>query len=89
MANCSCSASPPLRLPSGRSSATPASTHLLHALREFEQFYNGHRPHQGIANARPLHPLPSPVPDQTQITGHSIQRYPRLGGVLNEYKNAA
>ena len=28
--------------------------HLLHALREFEQFYNAHRPHQGIANARPL-----------------------------------
>jgi putative transposase len=25
--------------------------HLLHALREFEQFYNTHRPHQGIANA--------------------------------------
>nr|WP_236648111.1 transposase [Micromonospora sp. 4G51] len=22
--------------------------HLLHALRDFEQFYNGHRPHQGI-----------------------------------------
>ena len=27
--------------------------HLLHALREFETFYNGHRPHQCIANARP------------------------------------
>jgi putative transposase len=26
--------------------------HLLYALREFEQFYNAHRPHQGIANAR-------------------------------------
>lgn len=37
--------------------------HLLHALREFEQFYNGHRPHQGIANARPLHPLPPPIDD--------------------------
>jgi transposase InsO family protein len=32
--------------------------HLLHALREFERFYNSHRPHQGIANARPLYPLP-------------------------------
>jgi putative transposase len=30
-------------------------SHLLHVLREFEQFYNEHRPHQGIANARPLH----------------------------------
>jgi transposase InsO family protein len=25
--------------------------HLLHALREYETFYNAHRPHQGIANA--------------------------------------
>jgi transposase InsO family protein len=32
--------------------------HLLHALREYERFYNSHRPHQGIANARPLRPLP-------------------------------
>jgi hypothetical protein len=24
---------------------------LLHTLREYEQFYNNHRPHQGIANA--------------------------------------
>ncbi|SMD27303.1 integrase core domain-containing protein [Kibdelosporangium aridum] len=32
--------------------------HLLHALREYEQFYNTHRPYQGIANARPLQPLP-------------------------------
>src|SRR3977135_2156090 len=33
--------------------------HLLQALHEFKRFYNGHRPHQGIANARPLHPLPN------------------------------
>lgn len=63
--------------------------HLLHALREFEQFYNGHRPHQGIANARPLRPLPPPAAKRTRITRHTIQRYPRLGGALNEYKNAA
>jgi len=63
--------------------------HLLRALREFEQFYNGHRPHQGIANARPLRPLPPPAVDQTQITGHSIQRCPRLGGILNEYRHVA
>jgi putative transposase len=33
---------------------------LLPALREFGQSCNGHRPHQGIANARPLQPLPVP-----------------------------
>src|SRR3954470_4924674 len=38
--------------------------HLLHALREYEIFYNGHRPHQGIANARPLAPLPEPISDR-------------------------
>jgi hypothetical protein len=63
-------------------------THLLHALREFEQFYNGHRPHQGIANARPLRQLPPPTADQTQITRLAIRRRPRLGGVLNEYRHA-
>jgi len=35
--------------------------HLLHALREYEAFYNRHRPHQGIANARPLRPLPESI----------------------------
>ncbi|XRQ08850.1 hypothetical protein ACN3XK_72245 [Actinomadura welshii] len=34
---------------------------VLHALREFETFYNEHRPHQGIANVRPLKPLPPPI----------------------------
>src|ERR1700740_834326 len=37
--------------------------HLPHALREFEGFYNSHRPHQGIANARPLYPLPPAIAD--------------------------
>lgn len=40
--------------------------HLLHALREFEQFYNSHRPHQGIANTRPLRPLPNRLPIRTR-----------------------
>jgi transposase InsO family protein len=35
--------------------------HLLHALREFERFYNSHRPHQGIANDRRLQALPHPI----------------------------
>ena len=53
--------------------------HLLHALREFEQFYNGHRPHQGIANARPLHPLPDTDhrPGQDRPPRHPTTRSPR------------
>lgn len=35
--------------------------HLLHALHQYEVFYNAHRPHQGIANTRPLVPLPEPI----------------------------
>jgi len=63
--------------------------HLLHAMREYEKFYNSHRPHQGITNARPLHPLPPPITDQAQITDLDIRRRQRLGGILNEYHNAA
>jgi len=59
--------------------------HLLHALREYEQFYNTHRPHQGIANARPLHPLPPPITDQAQSSDLDVRRRQRLGGILNEY----
>jgi len=64
-------------------------THLLHALREFEQFYNEHRPHQGIDNARPLHPLPTPLTDPNEITHLNIRRRDRLGGTLHEYERAA
>jgi putative transposase len=63
--------------------------HLLHTLREYERFYNNHRPHQGIANARPLQPLPQPITDQDQIDPLSIRRLPRSGGILNEYHHAA
>jgi putative transposase len=63
--------------------------HLLHALREFEDFDNSHRPHQGIANDRPLHPLPAPINDPEQITRLDIRRRERLGGILREYQHAA
>ncbi|MER5916249.1 integrase core domain-containing protein [Streptomyces sp. NPDC001982] len=63
--------------------------HLLHALREFERFYNGHRPHQGIANAAPLRPLPAPIADPEKITRLDIRRHERLGGILHEYQYAA
>ncbi|MET7765572.1 helix-turn-helix domain-containing protein [Streptomyces sp. NPDC005393] len=63
--------------------------HLLHALREFEHHHNFHRPHQGIANARPLHPLPSPIDDPDKLSHLDIRRRDRLGGILHEYKHAA
>ena len=64
-------------------------SHLLHALREFEGFFNEHRPHQGIANARPLHPLPPPIADPERIARLDVRRHQRLGGILNEYEHAA
>ncbi|MFF0110865.1 integrase core domain-containing protein [Streptomyces hirsutus] len=63
--------------------------HLLHALREFETFCNEHRPHQGLANARPLHPLPAPIEDPDRIARLDIRRRARLGGTLHEYQHAA
>jgi transposase InsO family protein len=63
--------------------------HLLHALREFESFYNEHRPHQGIANARPLRALPAPITNSGELTQLRIHRRDRLGGVLREYRHAA
>jgi transposase InsO family protein len=60
--------------------------HLLYALREFEAFYNQHRPHQGLANARPLQPLPPPIATVTELR---IHRRDRLGGILHEYEHAA
>ena len=62
---------------------------LLRALHAFEAFYNTHRPHQRIANARPLRPLPPPITDPDQIARLNIRRRQRLGGILNEYEHAA
>ncbi|MEV7864454.1 hypothetical protein AB0O86_38450, partial [Streptomyces hirsutus] len=63
--------------------------HLLHALCEFEHFCNGHRPHQGLANARPLNPLPPPIADPARMARLDVQRRDRLGGLLHEYEHAA
>nr|BFE56526.1 hypothetical protein GCM10020063_010520 [Dactylosporangium thailandense] len=60
--------------------------HLLH---EYEHFYNEHRPHQGIVNARPLHPLPAPIGDPERIACLNIRRHDHLGGMLHEYEHAA
>jgi hypothetical protein len=63
--------------------------HLLHALRQYEQHYNEHRPHRGISNSRPRHALPKPITDSRKITHLDVRRRDRLGGILHEYKHAA
>lgn len=63
--------------------------HLLHALREFERHYNAHRLHRGIANVRPLRPLPDPIIDPGAITHLAVRRRDRLGGIIHEYEHAA
>jgi transposase InsO family protein len=63
--------------------------HLLNALHDYERHYNAHRPHRGIANARPLHPLPQPITDPGRIANLDIRRRDRLGGLIHEYERAA
>jgi hypothetical protein len=73
----------------GRRHGACRKRHLLHALREYETFYNAHRPHQGIAQARPLQPLPEPITNVGQLAQLRIHRRDRLGGLLHEYEHAA
>jgi transposase InsO family protein len=63
--------------------------HLLHALREFEAYYNDHRPHRTLTSAAPLRPLPSPITDTGRLDHLDIHRHDRLAGILHEYAHAA
>ncbi|MFI9561280.1 integrase core domain-containing protein [Nonomuraea endophytica] len=63
--------------------------HLLHSLREFETFYNEHRPHRTLRQAAPLRPLPEPSAIPAEITRLDIRRHDRLGGIIREYAHAA
>jgi putative transposase len=64
-------------------------SHLLHALRQYETFYNGHRPHRTLDAAAPLRPLPRPIAKPGQLHHLDIRRRDRLGGILHEYQHAA
>ncbi|MER5915699.1 integrase core domain-containing protein [Streptomyces sp. NPDC001982] len=64
-------------------------SHLLHALREFETFYNCHRPHRALGQAAPLRPLPAPINVPEPIRHLEVRRRDRLGGTLHEYQHAA
>jgi hypothetical protein len=60
----------------------------MHALREYETFYNEHWSHQTL-RAAPLRPLPQPIAEPDRLGRLDIRRRNRLGGVLHEYRHAA
>ncbi|MGW1507353.1 integrase core domain-containing protein [Streptomyces mirabilis] len=64
-------------------------SHLLHALREFETFYNEHRPHRTLEHAAPLRPIPEPISAPGHISHLEVHRRDRLGGTLHEYRHVA
>jgi putative transposase len=63
--------------------------HLLHALREHEQFHNQHRPHRTLEGAAPLRPRPNRSPNPGQLTHLNIHRNDRLRGIPHEYQHMA
>lgn len=54
--------------------------HLLHALAEFEAFYNQHRPHRALHSEAPLRPVPELITDSDRVNGLDVQRRDRFGG---------
>jgi putative transposase len=60
--------------------------HLMIVLREYEDFYNTHRPHRTLKQAAPLRPLPDGV---TDLDHSRVQRRDRAGGVIHEYRLVA
>jgi putative transposase len=60
--------------------------HLMTVLREYEDFYNTHRPHRALNQAAPLRPLPDGVTDLDHVR---FRRRDRAGGVIHEYRLVA
>jgi transposase len=60
--------------------------HLMTVLREYEDFYNSHRPHRALDQAAPLRPLPDGV---TDLDHFRVRRHDRAGGVIHEYRLVA
>jgi putative transposase len=56
--------------------------HLMITLREYEHFYDTHRPHRALKQAAPLRQLPGGITDLDQFR---VQRRDRAGGVIHEY----
>ena len=60
--------------------------HLMAVLREYEDFYNTHRPHRTLNQAAPLRSLPDGV---TDLDHFRVLRRDRAGGAIHEYRLAA
>jgi hypothetical protein len=58
---------------------------LHHAITEYVDHFNRHRPHRSLQQATPLRPLPNPLAGDTI----RVLRRDRLGGLLHEYTQAA
>jgi putative transposase len=52
--------------------------HLLHALHEYEDFYNQHRPHRALHAAA----LPTPIAEPHALQHLNIRQQDRLGDIL-------
>jgi hypothetical protein len=63
--------------------------HVLHAPRDYETFYNQHRPHWALRAAAPLRPLPQPITEPDRLDHLDVRRRGRLDGILHEYRHAA
>jgi len=60
--------------------------HLMTALREYEDFYNTHRPHRTLRQAAPLRPLPDGI---TDLHHFRVRRRDRAGAAIHEYRLVA
>jgi putative transposase len=60
--------------------------HLIMVLREYEDFYNTHRPQRTLKQAAPLRPLPD---GGTDLDHFRVQRRDRAGSVIHEYRLVA
>jgi putative transposase len=66
--------------------ACPSASRRCPVLREYEDFYNTHRPHRTLQQAAPLRPLPEGAADLDQFW---VQRRDRAAGMIHEYRLVA
>ena len=58
--------------------------HLRAVLAEYTRHYNGHRPHRSLGQQPP-----NPSPHVVDLNAARVHRRPILGGLINEYSQAA